>query len=78
MFERWHAEIDLALRDAELARDRWYEPGFRSELRRDPETALSRFQLFRGAVTARLRRRPERVPSSWQVRILSSRTRPIL
>ncbi len=45
MWELWRAEIDRSLRDAELARDRWYEHGFRAELRRDPGTALQQFRL---------------------------------
>jgi hypothetical protein len=42
MWERWRAEMDLALRDAELARDLWSDREFRVELRSEPGRALER------------------------------------
>ena len=57
MWERWHAEIDRALRDAELARDVWSDREFRAEMRNDPSEALRRFRLVAEAPRERVARR---------------------
>lgn len=58
MWENWRAEIDLALRDAELARDIWSDREFRTELREDPIETLRRFRLVAEAPGMRRPRRP--------------------
>ncbi len=77
MWEQWRAEIDAASRDAELARDKWYEHGFRSELRRDPLSVLSRFRLFDRSRATPAVRREEILPPSWRLRDAWVR-RPVL
>lgn len=61
MWENWRAEIDLALRDAELARDIWSDREFRAELREDPAEALRRFRLVAEAPLQRAKR-----PAWWE------------
>lgn len=70
MWERWHAEIDLSLRDAELARDIWSDREFRAELRDDPGRALERFRLPSGLQSAMLAEDEVRHPLTWWERAM--------
>ncbi len=65
MWEEWRAQIDRAVRDAELADSKRY----------DHERALRAFQ-----VTTLPRARgqaPREVPRKWRVRLTDARARPI-
>jgi hypothetical protein len=79
MWEQWRAEIDRSLRDAALAQDRWYEHGFRAELRNEPEKALGQFRLFSASTLRRSGGQTSReMPRSWRLRIGAWRARPVL
>ena len=70
MYEGLIDTMRLAARQAKLAEDYLADPGFRSLLRTDPESALRRLEVGDGAVRSRRGESVWRrsIPRSWYLR----------